>query len=175
MMQTELFYRVLELERQLAAVGEAGARLRALVVEWRKRYIDGAPFAYAICADALETEINAVLSAPVVSPPQGRSCCEPAPDRSGRTCDKPKSHDGDHWTYGGKTLTWRAAPVVSPSQDGCINCGEANDGGYMTGFEGSSDEGAVGPFCSRCWGMAQEFFVKLAAAPVVTQEGDAKP
>jgi hypothetical protein len=27
----------------------------------------------------------------------------------------------------------------------CINCGEANDGGYITG------EGEVGPFCSMCW------------------------
>jgi hypothetical protein len=42
-----------------------------------------------------------------------RSCCEPAPDRSGRSCDKPQGHDGDHWTYGGTTLTW-AAPGAVP-------------------------------------------------------------
>jgi hypothetical protein len=35
-----------------------------------------------------------------------RACCVPAPDRSGRTCDKPRGHDGPHWTYGGNTLTW---------------------------------------------------------------------
>ena len=35
-----------------------------------------------------------------------RSCCQPAPDRSGRSCDKPSGHDGPHWTYGGNTMTW---------------------------------------------------------------------
>lgn len=45
-----------------------------------------------------------------------------------------------------------------PPADGCINCGDANDGGYMTGFEGRIDEGAVGPFCSQCWQLAQDFF-----------------
>lgn len=34
-------------------------------------------------------------------------CCgKRAPDGSGRTCDKPEGHNGDHWTYGGHTLTW---------------------------------------------------------------------
>jgi len=37
---------------------------------------------------------------------QRQACMEPSPDRSGRTCDKPKGHDGPHWTYGGNTLTW---------------------------------------------------------------------
>ena len=41
---------------------------------------------------------------------------------------------------------------------GCINCGEANDGGYMSGREGHVDEGAVGPFCSSCWELLQEDF-----------------
>lgn len=40
-----------------------------------------------------------------------RACCEPAPDHSGRTCDKPSGH-ADHWTYGGDTLTW-ASPAVA--------------------------------------------------------------
>ena len=35
-----------------------------------------------------------------------RCCCEPAPDRSGRECNKPLGHDGDHWTYGGNEKTW---------------------------------------------------------------------
>lgn len=38
----------------------------------------------------------------------GRGCAEPAPDGSGRRCDKPKGHAGDHWTYGGRELTWAA-------------------------------------------------------------------
>lgn len=37
---------------------------------------------------------------------KGQACCDPAPDRSGRSCDKPRGHDGEHWTYGGDTLTW---------------------------------------------------------------------
>jgi hypothetical protein len=47
-------------------------------------------------------------------------------------------------------------------REGCINCGEADQGGYMTGFKGSSDEGAVGPFCSECWELTGDFFKKLA-------------
>lgn len=38
-----------------------------------------------------------------------KSCNAPAPDRSGRRCDKPLGHDGGHWTYGGATLTWESA------------------------------------------------------------------
>ena len=37
-------------------------------------------------------------------------CGTPAPDRSGRLCDKPHGHPGDHWTYGGNTLTWGCSP-----------------------------------------------------------------
>jgi len=40
-----------------------------------------------------------------------RTCHEPAPDRSGRVCDKPKGHADPHWTYGGNTLTWVTDPV----------------------------------------------------------------
>jgi hypothetical protein len=44
------------------------------------------------------------------------ACNAPAPDRSGRHCDKPKAHADDHWTYGGHGLTWprtiHAAPVA---------------------------------------------------------------
>lgn len=43
-------------------------------------------------------------------PADGRACCEPTPDRSGRTCDRPKGHDGQHWTYGGSALTWEGRP-----------------------------------------------------------------
>lgn len=35
-----------------------------------------------------------------------KCCCAPAPDRSGRECNKPLGHDGDHWTYGGNEKTW---------------------------------------------------------------------
>jgi DnaJ-class molecular chaperone len=38
--------------------------------------------------------------------PLPKCCGVSAPDRSGRTCDKPRGHDGDHWTYGMETLTW---------------------------------------------------------------------
>jgi hypothetical protein len=54
----------------------------------------------------------------------------------------------------------RAAGPRRTTPDGCINCGEANDGGYMTGREGHVDEGAVGPFCSQCWQLLQESFGK---------------
>jgi len=35
-----------------------------------------------------------------------RVCGQPAPDRSGRYCDKPSGHTGEHWTYGGNELLW---------------------------------------------------------------------
>lgn len=36
--------------------------------------------------------------------------------------------------------------------DGCINCGEANDGGYET------SDGNVGSFCAQCWECLREEF-----------------
>lgn len=48
-----------------------------------------------------------LAEARVPEPPK-RACMEPAPDRTGRTCDKPQGHDGDHWTYGMDGLTWPA-------------------------------------------------------------------
>lgn len=45
--------------------------------------------------------------APTATAGAGKRCCnEPAPDRSGRTCDYQEGHEGPHWTYGGNTLTW---------------------------------------------------------------------
>lgn len=49
---------------------------------------------------------------------QGEACNAPTPDRSGRRCNKPRGHDGLHWTYGGNTMSWSAA---SPSVDGKEN------------------------------------------------------
>ncbi len=43
---------------------------------------------------------------PTVIPAKFR-CRSPAPDGSARTCDKSKGHAGQHWTFGGNTLTWR--------------------------------------------------------------------
>jgi hypothetical protein len=55
------------------------------------------------------------------------------------------------------------AAVLRPSpRGGCINCGESARGGYMSGFEGSVDEGAVGPFCAQCWAFLKETFVANA-------------
>jgi hypothetical protein len=34
-------------------------------------------------------------------------------------CDKPKGHDGPHWTYGGNELTWPAA--VAPERPEPVN------------------------------------------------------
>jgi hypothetical protein len=45
-------------------------------------------------------------------------CMAAAPDRSGRTCDKPKGHDGDHWTYGGDCLAWSDAGLPSAREAG---------------------------------------------------------
>jgi hypothetical protein len=38
----------------------------------------------------------------------GKVCGAPAPDRSGRTCDRPAGHADylGHWTYGGNELRW---------------------------------------------------------------------
>jgi hypothetical protein len=52
--------------------------------------------------------------------------------------------------------------AVGPQPEGCINCGERHDGGYLTGFEGDIDEGNVGPFCSQCWEFLGDFFGRLA-------------
>lgn len=49
-----------------------------------------------------------------------------------------------------------AASEAGRRREGCINCGEQNDGGYMSGQEGHVDEGAVGPFCSVCWQLLRE-------------------
>jgi hypothetical protein len=59
-------------------LGEAGARLRALVAKWREVTAqDAGSFVInpwnrdagiRLCADALEAELDALLSAPVVSP-----------------------------------------------------------------------------------------------------------
>jgi hypothetical protein len=54
-------------------------------------------------------------SDPQTRRPDERSCCQPAPDRSGRQCNKPLGHDGDHWTYGGHTLTWSDPEAVDRS------------------------------------------------------------
>jgi hypothetical protein len=54
---------------------------------------------------------NRLAAAPASAPPQ--ACCTPSPD-GWRTCDKPKGHDGDHWTYGGATLTWPASAPPEP-------------------------------------------------------------
>ena len=47
----------------------------------------------------------------------------------------------------------------------CINCSEANDGGYET------EE--VGPFCSMCWQLMREHFIPAAllAAYRASDEG----
>jgi len=57
-----------------------------------------------------------------------------------------------------------ALSVDPPRQEyGCINCGEAHDGGYVSGWEGHINEGAVGPFCSQCWEFLRETFRNEAA------------
>lgn len=48
-----------------------------------------------------------------------------------------------------------ALPVAP--QTGCINCGEANNGGYET-----ED---VGSFCSSCWQLLQEYFTARDTPP----------
>jgi hypothetical protein len=47
-----------------------------------------------------------------------KACCAPAPDRSGRTCDKPAGHSGEHWTYGGATLRWPLVMTDPPVPGG---------------------------------------------------------
>lgn len=82
--------------------------------EWRavvdavRAYV---PFEHLLEANAI-TSSEARDSRP--APPLQQSCCEPTPDRTGRSCDKPQGHDGDHWTYGMDGLTWpsRHAPSL---------------------------------------------------------------
>src|SRR5262245_18800748 len=61
---------------------------------------------------------------PMIPPsdPVTRCCMAPAPDRSGRTCDKPMGHDGEHWTYGGDTLMW-PDPVTRGTRLRCFVTG----------------------------------------------------
>ena len=44
---------------------------------------------------------------------------EAAPDMSTRSCDKPKGHEGNHWTYGGRTLEW---PTVALETEEPMRC-----------------------------------------------------
>jgi hypothetical protein len=70
---------------------------------------------------------------------------------------------------GGRLRYWFDDLARAPAEEretpveGCINCGESNDGGYMSGFEGDADEGAVGPFCSQCWELMRETFTPRPA------------
>ena len=55
--------------------------------------------------------------------PAALACECYAPDRSGRTCDKPRGHDGAHWTYGGATLTWERGiddPITRAVRTGSV-------------------------------------------------------
>jgi hypothetical protein len=42
----------------------------------------------------------------------GKVCGVGAPDRSGRTCDKPAGHAGEHWTFGGDEAKWPQGATV---------------------------------------------------------------
>lgn len=59
-------------------------------------------------AELLHADAAHPRSSPALLP---QACYANAPDRSGRMCDKPKGHDGPHWTYGGGTLEWPSSPV----------------------------------------------------------------
>ena len=61
-----------------------------------------------------QARISARLKAEAPAAPAAlpQTCREPAPDCSGRNCDKPKGHSGEHWTFGGSGLTWPAAPAA---------------------------------------------------------------
>lgn len=56
------------------------------------------------------------------------------------------------------TLRARVAELEQQQKIGCINCGEAHDGGYLSGHDGDVNEGAVGPFCSQCWRFLEQTF-----------------
>lgn len=43
--------------------------------------------------------------------PIAPACSIPCPNGSGRTCDKPNGHPGEHWTYGSDTKTWTQPPT----------------------------------------------------------------
>ena len=49
------------------------------------------------------------------------------------------------------------------NESACINCGEAHDGGYLSGRDGDINEGAVGPFCSQCWEFLHKTFQPIEA------------
>lgn len=60
------------------------------------------------------------------------------------------------WPDGNNAVRWKPA-------SGCINCGEANDGGFYT------SEGQVGGFCSQCWEFLRAEFseVSVGAPPAL--------
>jgi len=72
---------------------------------------------------------------------------------------------GETYRFDNADVSWQVhtSPVASgappPQQQGsaCINCGEANDGGYEC-------EDGPGPFCSSCW-LALEDHFKTGAPP----------
>lgn len=79
-----------------------------------------------VIGDALRHSLAFVKAAlPVREAPQEaqQACCAPTPDRTGRTCDKPKGHSGPHWTYGGGTMTWDEVCEHGTALDvHCCNC-----------------------------------------------------
>jgi hypothetical protein len=61
-----------------------------------------------------------------------------------------------------------ASAVSAPTPQGCINCGIANDGGYVIGNE---EEDVAGPFCSSCFGEIEEFYQRHFTSAVVRAPG----
>lgn len=96
------------------------------------RMWDGSVHLSAECEiDALEAQWLTVreststplAAAPVsCAPADRRCCCAPAPDRSGRRCDKPRGHAGDHWTFAGHATTWRATDRPDATTTGSSYC-----------------------------------------------------
>jgi hypothetical protein len=56
-----------------------------------------------------QSEPNAQPASEAVIPSLLKCCMMPAPDNTGRRCDKPAGHDGPHWTYGMDGKEWPAA------------------------------------------------------------------
>ena len=80
-------------------------RLRDIVQEFADGSIDVSHTAVILGYPETESALERARAA-LSTPSQMKCCGSPAPDRSGRSCDKPLGHDGEHWTYGGNTATW---------------------------------------------------------------------
>ena len=96
------------LAQQLESVKAVAKEMRHSALVAGQYSVEGPDDGTAARAAAIAKRLSGW--ADLLDPPSPKepvmACMVPTPDRTGRTCDRPRGHDGDHWTYGMATLSW---------------------------------------------------------------------